>query len=964
MAAAAPYVGLAKKLARQCYASGIRAKSYLVAAGTTIRVENYPESYLSKVFIRSAPAGYPFLAVTWEPEGIVLTPRTEAVPYGYGFPKRSLGALNGAGNERYFEGGEKINPPFGTQIEDEDDECLNQVLINRFENNKYLDKIEHIVGLPGEEKGIFSLPLENRRLRDSIESEYDSTGYEKAKEKSTVVYWPLFYFPPTEDGDLTFWTESEDGFKWHDAPGVDKSNRGLYRPIKLLTEEEDETKPLYRQFEIEENGLSTVFSTKLIYEEESEDWFCHWPEELLYDNDGYEMLFYMTNQYRSEVGRLPLFREIRGHANEARMILAECQRAKVMYHDSEEFYRQGYQTVAERSYNAGANFTGTGENLLISSTLGGLSLADGEIAADLWRNSPPHYTNMIRALWEDPLNSTSHVITGSVLGTATETQYGGEFDPPLSGAFWSQLFVRRQYWIMAGNINQTTRHGSVSFFWNTSPLGLGYSLGGSKEFYLYFKGREVLVDPFIEKYNEGFVVNMKGAAICKIGGMFYVRVIFVALLPPSTQNYYVYRRPLFGNHIEDWTEEAVVAVENFMLQYSIASFDYEGERAILTRMFVDTEDTASYYFPLASNQFVAMSSSQSFLEYYDGAFSVVKTSLGPEITYIVETTDDYISRYLQKCESTDGVEVNPFYVYNEQRSSTELKYLLVKYDWEIDQTRAGSVYQNDWYITETLVLPSGKEIVLKNASASSSGDKTRMVLAENSYVLIFLYIDPVNEDMVYVKINLRGDGTAVYGQATIYADLYDSEEPLVIASFAEMLLNSTSLNHPELVSSSISSPSPSSICAGIIHPAPAFQRDATGNLFPIFQQVDLQYKCTSYSGTLRALTQKPLTGIHSARLDMNFGDYSNCIYFGDLGLMNFTYAAGLKVADYEVDGVGCYAARYKDKFVAQINIDLSQSLKMWNIPFTEEKTVWANFALDELVGMGSLTDVWPMGAIL
>jgi hypothetical protein len=896
--------------------------------------------------------GHQFLAVVWEPEGIVLTPRSDSAPHGYGFPKRKAGVLHEDGGTRRFTGGELVNGRLGTLIESEDDEILNQIIINRFENNKYLDRKEHIVGLP--EEKVFKFPKENRRLRASIQAKYDDKDYDKIGDTSFVIYWPPFYFPTDESGDRSEWSDSDDNISWHDAPGLDVLVSKSHKPIKI----DRDKSPMYRQFQIEGYGLSTILGEKLIYERESSDWFCHWPEELLYDNDGYEMLFHETNQYRADVGRLPMFREIRGHANLARMVLSECQRARVLYHDNDTLYRQGYKTVLDRIRNAGSNWEAVGENLLISSNLSGLGIDEGEGAAVQWKSSPPHYANMISAVWDEPINGTSHIIMGDIRGKTNEAQYGGTLNPPITGAMWSQLFVRRDYWVMAGNIGQTTRYGTVSFFWNNSPVGFGYTLGDNREFYLYFKGRSMQIIPFVEKYDDGYKVSMKGAAICRVDDALHVRVLFYATRE-TTQSYHVYRRPLIGNHIQEWTEEASFAMESNMRQYSVATFDDEGERAVINRVFVDTSDTATYYFPLAPNQFVAMASSMSFMEYSDGEFYVIDNIRGPTISYTVETADNVISRYRQKCESADGIRVHCF-----RSDGDDPKYLTVKYDWDIDQTNVSSIYQNDWHIIETLVFPSGKELVMKSASASSSVDHSSMVLAADSHVLIFLYIDPVTEDTVYAKISLRGEGTSVYGQATIFADLHDSDEPSVVVTFAETLLNENSLAHPNLSSDDTSAPGAFSECYGIINTALSFGRDASGELFPIFQEVGAQARCASYQGILRALTRKPLTGTHRATLDFNFGDFHGCLYDGTLGVMNFTYPASIKIADYSVDGVACYAVRYKDKFVLQLNVDTERSPSMWNIPFTEQKTVWANFDLDGLVGIGNLKDVFPMGVIL
>lgn len=922
--------------------------------------------------LRWSLGGYPFLAAVWEPEGLVLTPRTTAVPYGYGFPKRTLGTLNGSGTERYFTGGEKINPPFGTEIETEDDECLNQVLINRFENNKYLDKFEYIVGLP--EESVFVFPAENRRLRELIETEYDQTDYGKIGNRSFVVYWAPFYFPPDENGDSSFWAESEDGVKWIDAPGINNLYSSNYKPIKV-----EEGVSLYRQFSADENGISNLLSEKAIYENETETWYCHWPEELLYDNDGYEMVFYMTNQYRAEVGRLQLFREIRGHANITRMILAECQRAKVMFHDNEELYRQGYKTVVDRAYNAGSNWVNIGENLAINSQASGFNITSGEIISNAWRNSPPHYENMIDDIWDTPLNSTSHYVMGGFNGIANETEYEGVQDPAISGSLWSQIFVQRDYWVMAGNINQTTRHGSISFFQPTSPIGARTSISEINELSLYFKGRNILINPIVDKIEDGYSIILMGAAICKIADVFYVRVIFQAT--KTNRNYHVYRRPLFGNHIEDWAEEASQEVGPFIFQYNSTSFDYEGEKAFITHYMVDVYDLADHYLPMASNQYNIMTSSLFVMEYYNGTFSAETTNIGPEITYTVETDTytigeteyTYITRYLQKCFNDEGVQVHPFHTYNAERTATELKYLKILYDWEVDQTRtdfAVPVYENSWSITETLVLPSGKEVILKYGSAASNEEKDLMVLSEGSYILIFLYLEPVNEDMVYVKINLRGEDAAVYGQATIYADLYDSQELQVITEFDEVLLDSTALSHANLSCLWVTGDErASTVCDGIISTNVVFQRDSDGYLYPVFRQATTGHaelwKCTSDTSSYRAYGKKPRTGIHHARLDIAFGDLSSCIRTASTPrLMNFTYPANLKIADYTLDGVGCWATRYKDKFVAQIRYNSDSTYKMWNIPFTEENSVWANFDISSLVGIGDLTDIMPFGSIL
>ena len=98
------------------------------------------------MWIDAQAAGGDFLAAVWLPEGLMLTPRSTTAQYGYGFPKREAGVLNEGDGVRFFTGGAKINPPFGTKIASSDDEALNQVLLNQFPNNKYLDRHDYITG--------------------------------------------------------------------------------------------------------------------------------------------------------------------------------------------------------------------------------------------------------------------------------------------------------------------------------------------------------------------------------------------------------------------------------------------------------------------------------------------------------------------------------------------------------------------------------------------------------------------------------------------------------------------------------------------------------------------------------------------------------------------------------------------------------------------------------------------------
>lgn len=921
-----------------------------------------------------------FVAFVWLPEGLLLTPRSVDAKYGYGFPKRNPGVLKIESGIRVFNGGDKINPPFGTKIDIEDNEALNQVLINRFENNKYLDRRDFIVGLPtkdelkqicGRSIPIIPFPIDNRRLRDTIETKDETTP--KPGLMPFVIYWPPFYYPISVSGNLTFWQESlndqELRDKWFDNPGLNTWNtNGAYQPFfnkDLLLE--DNYIAEYRQFLVdEETGLSNLFSESLIYEQETEqDWFCHWPEELLYDNDGFEMLFYMTNQYRAEVGRKPLIREIRGHAIAPRMILAECQRAQVLFHDNEELYRPGYSTYQRRFYNSGSNAIAGGENLQIGYATN-LSINSGEQAAIAWRNSQIHYTNMISSYWDDPPYCTSHEIIGNISGKATDKQ-SGEMDDFAAGKFWSQVFTQRKYWLMAGNIQQKTRYGTISFFFNESPIGIPSVINEILWVNICYKGRLLFVWPLYDKLIAGYTGFVVGAALCLYNDIPHIRVIFHAAHDADLK-YYVYRRPLHNNSNDGWIEECSWLRPDWTFPQNIASFNYEGDTAVLVQVNVKFDDTAIYYFPLASNQFQTFASSISHLQYKNGSFITLDEKTGPEIVYTIETAVDgsttYMTRYKQSCEEQE-IKLHPFYVPNSDTGETYLSYLTIRYNFIIDQIRTGysdPVYHNEYSILETLVWPSGKELIIKKAEVISNEDKTAMILAEDAYIIVFLYLDPYYEDAVYLKLNLRGSGTSIYGQAIFYADLFDAETPVPIVTYSEQLINSIDLSHPNLNASWTGNPTASTVASGLISFGVAFERDENNIDHPLFLMTGGLWRCTGYTGSYRAYTQKPITGTHRGTLDTSFGTSSNCINQDDK--MNFNYAANLKTAELFVDGFDCQATRYQDKFVAQLKFDLNKTPKPWQIPLDKENIVWANFDLENMIGIGELTNIVPFGAIV
>lgn len=952
-AAATPYVGIARKLAKRAYLSGIRAKTWQVAAGVVVRVENYLESRLSKVYIRSAPAGFPFLAVTWEPEGIVLTPRTEAAPYGYGFPKRD--AITGA----------KINPPFGTLLT-EDTEALNQVLINRYPNNKYLDRFEYISGIPEERFTKLKLPETNPRLRDSL-----AVGIEEGRLK--VVYWPLHYEPTAIDDP--FWTLSENRINWPDVPGTNRWTGG-YNFKTFPPPETDEGELVgdlpNRQFDDVRDSL--------IFETETEQWYCHWPEELLYDNDAFEAIFQETNRYRSLVGREPLHRELRGYANMGRMILSEMQRARVMFHDNEELYRPGYGTVFYRGLNAAVTFSGIAENLLTGPSSGTFSWDFGVEVALGWRNSPLHYANMIEESWKtsttslDVFGNSSVSITekGSIAGQNSILDQ--VFDPPLSGRAWSQLFIERANWLYTGNIEHRTQYGIVTTNSFLSPIGIRYFSAGAG-YFINFKGRSIFVKYIYDIEQEKNVISVNlGSCVYMENNILKYRVIFGyfknLIFTVSACN-----RPVHGEHL-DWVGEGNLDIAERMgyFSYECFHFSLDGMTAISTTMEHLVDHQFSWYFTdLPEGSPKVCPAGKRVIHYNNGVFSFGDIIVGPNVTYTLTVYDEDTYKYNYRQNGEGTVNISPY--INESGTLSYIQYEmshLIYQEWTGENT-----YETTIQVNDTLVFDSGKRLKIRKINLFGDGDNSNtgqysvVGFGEepaDAYFITFFYFNPVTEDIVYAKHNL-----SISNGAVVQTDIYVND--VLVKQYQAIQTNSAYYTRVRPVQRSSTSLgyfadgaidtveflAYSPYLANIALPVPFWfggQGGVAGGYDHFF--------CTDRPSE-RAYIGKTRIGTYPVSIMPCYG-YSRFCYnvgIGDERFIEAGYGIGIPyitLAGSLAEGA-CFFSRYKDRIVARIEVVNLWGISSSNTSQDDRKIIYSNFLLEDEVGIGSLSEILPMGVI-
>jgi hypothetical protein len=324
------------------------------------------------------------LQTTWQPEGILLTPKTQDAPDGWGLPRRDpITALPLEG--RGTLGG-----------------ALPQVLLNKYPNNRYFDEPKF---LAGDVKVLENVGLlDNPRKRESYETEITDDLVYRAPwiihEQPWSYTWPQVpggdYYVQTvqlQDPDVTLGTPQPSGVYM----GKYEYAIGSYQVQQLV-----------------------VPQTSLDEPKDAEGkWYAHVAEELLYPSLTHEGIFQRTNEVRVEVGEERLYRQLRGEGDSAYIStkVIATDPAESFTHSHPDF-APGYKTAAGRVENAtgfvlgGETADNPVENLLAYSggnpenSLGSFDL--GVELANRWVASPFHYAGMINSAWTENIQWPVH----------------------------------------------------------------------------------------------------------------------------------------------------------------------------------------------------------------------------------------------------------------------------------------------------------------------------------------------------------------------------------------------------------------------------------------------------------------------------------------------------------------------------------------------------------------------------
>lgn len=513
----------------------------------------------------------------WKPEGFVLTPskgRKEDDTYvDWGLPSRKLDTTGERLNIELDGNGNPVN-----EIGLTEEGSLPQVIINRFANNKYLDNMEFITGL----SEIEGVQYQNARRAASY----------NALPATDVSYvgWHLYYEPwgfQTPDDDTGY---EEVGYyqKW----GEDETDPLVSAAYEKLTYSNGDVEYKLIKTQFAEDGSDNYYESKAGLVDDGsgnlvDAWFCHRPEELLYEIKPKEDLFQYTNFLRGNVGEASVYREIRGDGNAAYLTSYQVTATGLFYHSHQDF-AVGYQTTGGRLQNATGRESfmsfahNVRENILAIQELPDEVLSGdktyGQYLGELWQNSPIHYPNMVDSNWTELSIPFFWTYGGSKLashqigyfGTADLTErdvYGSdpteniaeEFNPPVEGATtWTQIFHAREAWVPIYDMLHEGVHGTVGWF-NTSNGWSHSNYPGTRRFgygkHIYELPSSLAPAQFLgDEPDEDEFLCCVGCAMIEVDGEKYIRGVYYEsdMVPAALKDDFFYP------HEGQWIKMTVV----------------------------------------------------------------------------------------------------------------------------------------------------------------------------------------------------------------------------------------------------------------------------------------------------------------------------------------------------------------------------------------------------------------------
>lgn len=423
------------------------------------------------------------LVLPWKPEGFLLTPVSTTYPDGIGLPYRDPIDPLGAKLGTWTPGG--IYP---------------QVLLNKYKNNKYLDDLDYMVGLPGQVYG--KIPRKSRQLRDAYTDDGNGVPVDDDTSSDGIFWqWATLFgglasfkdYPGDPNVDLTL----ESHYEFEDE--FDLLNGGVFTLTTNYQEIAGQTLTVRSGTQIADRDSVT--------EEEFDGltWFSHQPEEVLYPLAIQEGVYQQTNFFRIDAtpAATRFSRPLRGMASPGYWGAREIGTSVANYwgHSHYEF-RPGLRTAGGR--NAACSGQEPGQNtannpcenaVTFASLTPGDSLTQGAEIVQFWRDSPGHYAAITSPVWEPDVRLLHYTVSkelaycdgasldvgGYGVGINFETYFdvnspGGDkpywseetwtFGDSQGYAIFTEIFQQRETWLPTPEWTTKTYAGSVGLYSN------------------------------------------------------------------------------------------------------------------------------------------------------------------------------------------------------------------------------------------------------------------------------------------------------------------------------------------------------------------------------------------------------------------------------------------------------------------------------------------------------------------
>jgi len=571
----------------------------------------------------------------------------------------------------------------------------------------------------------------------------------------------------------------------------------------------------------------------LIFEAESDTWYSHRPQELLYKSIAHETVFQETNLQRTLVGRDRVVRQIRGDGNMGALGVSETALSGDFSHNSADF-RPGMEDVGSRAINALGLFRGVGENLAVGAAFDGLTEQVGIDLVDAWADSPHHYQNMVSENWdydvdEGTMGALSVAYVDGSVDRRTEDLPLPPFpDDPVSGGIWAQAFYSKDRWVPTWDHYAETDYGLVAWVGSGTPIDNAPLYAGIEKTAIYVGFRNIGY-PLPNAYRETDIVRVLCASVYRkvidnegtdddVTELWFRVAVWLQPFDPTQTFNERYGRPslkiwtapvglceptnvdgdvVYRPRAEGQIEWVVEAEEDF------AAIEAGGGFTVLGPAFATgavSRDGAEFCitvqkYKLEQQTFTgiiqknvedlhqtadkAVVSLLFMRKPADGGFTLVDqdpldvTVVAQNINSTVTQTRNLYSRQLKQT-----IDYYPYYT-----DQNELRF--VRYS--IDEYQHQQNLSYTWR-ERKLIFESGKEVLLDYQWLKGWTTRTRLDMIESNqafpnnidenepFTSIILHMDPLTEDVVLARAYSRVSPTARYNEATSPPSVYAAAE--------------------------------------------------------------------------------------------------------------------------------------------------------------------------------------------